>query len=78
MSMPDRSDAAQELSILSFAIRLLLAPSDRELLIASGKVVPAGLEAAGYRFRYPTIDTALAAALRDWSGAVTAAIRGVR
>jgi len=36
MSMPDRSDAAQELSILSFAIRLLLAPSDRELLIASG------------------------------------------
>jgi len=34
--MPDRLDSAQELSILSFAIRLLLAQSDRELLIASG------------------------------------------
>jgi signal transduction histidine kinase len=36
MRRPDRLDAAQELGILSFAIRLLLAQSDRQLLIASG------------------------------------------
>jgi GAF domain-containing protein len=36
MNTPDRLDSTQELAILSFAIRLLLAQSDRKLLIASG------------------------------------------
>ena len=47
------------------ALRLVYGQLADELLIASAKVVPAGLEAAGYRFRHPTIDAALAAALSD-------------
>jgi hypothetical protein len=47
------------------ALRLVYGKLADELLIASARVVPAGLEAAGFSFRYPEIDTALAAALRD-------------
>ncbi len=47
------------------ALRLVYGQLADELLIASAKVVPTGLEAAGYRFRYPTIDASLAAVLRD-------------
>lgn len=36
MKIPGSSDSAQEFAILSFAIRLLLAQSDRKLLLASG------------------------------------------
>ena len=46
------------------ALRLAYGALADELLIASAKVVPAGLEAAGYRFQHPDIDSALQAALR--------------
>ena len=46
------------------ALRLAYGALADELLIASAKVVPLGLEAAGYRFQHPDIDSALQAALR--------------
>ncbi len=45
------------------ALRLAYGALADELLIASAKVVPLGLEAAGYRFQHPDIDSALQAAL---------------
>lgn len=46
------------------ALRLVYGQLADELLIASARVVPQRLEAAGYRFRHPTIEMALRAALR--------------
>lgn len=47
------------------ALRLVYGQLADELLIASAKVVPAALEANGFRFRYPDIDAALESALRS-------------
>jgi hypothetical protein len=46
------------------ALRLAYGQLADELLIASARVVPAALEASGYRFLHPTLDSALEAALR--------------
>jgi len=47
----------------AFAARLALGQMADELLLASQRVVPARLQASGYRFRYPTLDDALRAVL---------------
>ena len=47
------------------ALRLVYGQLAEELLIASARVVPAALDASGYRFLHPTLDTALDAALRS-------------
>jgi uncharacterized protein (TIGR01777 family) len=47
----------------AFAARLALGEMADELLLASQRVVPARLQASGYRFRYPTLDDALRAVL---------------
>ena len=47
------------------ALRAVYGQLAEELLIASARVVPTALEASGYRFLHPTLDTALAAALRS-------------
>jgi uncharacterized protein (TIGR01777 family) len=46
------------------ALRVVYGQLAEELLIASARVVPAALDASGYRFLHPTLDTALDAALR--------------
>ncbi len=46
------------------ALRLAYGQLADELLIASARVVPAALEASGFRLRYPTLRGALEAALR--------------
>ena len=49
------------LPVPPFAPELLLGRElARELLFASARVVPAALEAAGYRFRHPDLESALA------------------
>jgi uncharacterized protein (TIGR01777 family) len=47
----------------AFAARLALGEMADELLLASQRVVPARLQASGYRFRYPTLEDALRAVL---------------
>jgi len=44
----------------AFALRLLYGRMADEALLASGRVVPARLVEAGFRFRYPELDGALA------------------
>jgi uncharacterized protein len=46
-----------------FAARLALGEMADEMLLASQRVVPARLQASGYRFRYPTLEDALRAVL---------------
>jgi len=43
----------------AFAARLALGEMADELLLTSQRVVPARLQASGYRFRYPTLEGAL-------------------
>ena len=45
------------------ALRLVYGQLADELLIASARVVPAALEASGYRFRHPALRAAIDAAL---------------
>lgn len=45
----------------AFAIRALLGEMGQELLLASTRVLPRRLEAAGFRFAYPSIDKAFEA-----------------
>jgi uncharacterized protein (TIGR01777 family) len=47
----------------AFALRLALGQMADEALLASARVLPARLTAAGFRFTHPTIQPALAAAL---------------
>ncbi|MGO9937276.1 MAG: TIGR01777 family oxidoreductase [Terracidiphilus sp.] len=47
----------------AFALRLALGPMADEALLASARVVPAKLTAAGFRFTHATLEEALAAAL---------------
>jgi uncharacterized protein (TIGR01777 family) len=47
----------------AFALRLALGQMADEALLASARVVPAKLQAAGFDFIHPTLDQALAAAL---------------
>ena len=47
----------------AFAARLAMGQMADELLLASQRVVPARLQASGYRFRYPTLEDALRAVL---------------
>jgi uncharacterized protein len=47
----------------AFAARLALGEMADELLLASQRVVPARLQAGGYRFRHSTLEDALRAAL---------------
>jgi NAD dependent epimerase/dehydratase family enzyme len=47
----------------AFALRLALGQMADEALLASARVLPARLTAAGFRFTHPTIHQALAAAL---------------
>ena len=44
-------------------IRTLAGSMGEEMLLFSQRLIPAKLEAAGYRFRHRTVDEALAAAL---------------
>ena len=44
-------------------LRTLAGSMGEEMLLYGQRMVPAKLEAAGYRFRYRTLDEALAAAL---------------
>jgi NAD dependent epimerase/dehydratase family enzyme len=47
----------------AFALRLVLGPMADETLLASARVFPVRLLAAGFRFAHPTVTEALAAAL---------------
>lgn len=47
----------------AFALRLALGQMADETLLASARVLPARLTAAGFRFTHPTIQQALAAAI---------------
>lgn len=51
------------LPLPAFAVRLLLGEMGETLLLDSAKVLPKALEAAGYRFIYPELQSALKAAL---------------
>lgn len=51
------------LVVPAFVLRLALGEMAQELLLASCRAQPARLEAQGFRFRYPTLDTQLAALL---------------
>ncbi len=53
------------LALPAALVRLALGSMANELLLASTRVRPARLQAAGFEFRYPDIDTALAAALNS-------------
>jgi uncharacterized protein (TIGR01777 family) len=55
----------------SFALRLLLGEM-ADVLVFSQRVVPAKAEASGFRFQYPALEPALAAALRPESTAKSA------
>ena len=46
-------------------VRALFGEMGEQMLLASCRVVPGRLSRAGYRFRYPTIDAALAAVLAE-------------
>jgi hypothetical protein len=48
----------------AFALRLALGEMTDETLLSSARAIPARLTAAGFKFVYPTIDEALAAALQ--------------
>jgi hypothetical protein len=48
----------------AFALRLALGEMADETLLSSARAIPARLTAAGFKFVYPTIDEALAAALQ--------------
>jgi uncharacterized protein (TIGR01777 family) len=48
----------------AFALRLALGEMADEALLASARTIPARLSSAGFGFAHPTIDEALAAALR--------------
>jgi uncharacterized protein len=48
----------------AFALRLALGEMADETLLSSARAIPAQLTAAGFKFAYPTIDEALAAALQ--------------
>lgn len=47
----------------AFALRLALGEMAQEALLASARIMPAKLTAAGFRFLHPTVEEALAAAL---------------
>jgi uncharacterized protein (TIGR01777 family) len=47
----------------AFALRLALGPMADEALLASARVLPAKLQAAGFQFIHPSVDQALVAAL---------------
>ncbi len=49
----------------AFAVRTLMGEMGETALLASSRVEPAKLEAAGYQFRYPHLKDALQAALHD-------------
>jgi uncharacterized protein (TIGR01777 family) len=51
------------LPVPAFALRLALGQMADEALLASARVIPAKLLSAGFKFAYPTLDGALAAAL---------------
>jgi hypothetical protein len=55
------------LPVPAFALRLALGEMADETVLASARAVPAKLIEAGFRFVYPTIEAALAAALRPSS-----------
>jgi uncharacterized protein (TIGR01777 family) len=48
----------------AFALRMVLGEVADEALLASARVVPSRLTSAGFQFAHPTVDEALAAALR--------------
>jgi hypothetical protein len=43
----------------AFALKMLMGEMADEMLLGGARAVPAKLEAAGYQFRYPTLDLAL-------------------
>ncbi len=51
------------LAVPAFALRLAIGQMAEEVLLASARVMPVKLARAGFRFRYPTVDEALAALL---------------
>jgi len=53
------------LTVPAFAVRLLFGQMADEALLASARVEPAKLTAAGFQFSLPEIDEALKAALKD-------------
>lgn len=48
-----------------FVMRLMVGEMAEELLLNGQRVVPAALEAAGFSFRYPTLDDALTAIVQN-------------
>lgn len=50
----------------AFALRLAIGPMADEALLASTRAVPQRLMEAGFRFAQPTVEEALAAAVREW------------
>jgi hypothetical protein len=52
------------LPVPAAAVRLLLGEMGQALLLASARVLPRRLEAAGFRYRYPELEGALRAAVR--------------
>ncbi len=52
------------LSVPAFALRLAFGEMAKETLLASACAVPAKLESAGFQFAHPTVEEALAAALK--------------
>jgi uncharacterized protein (TIGR01777 family) len=51
-------------AVPAFALRLAFGEMANEALLASARVVPARLQSAGFQFAHPSIDEALAAALK--------------
>jgi uncharacterized protein (TIGR01777 family) len=51
-------------AVPAFALRLAFGEMANEALLASARVVPARLRSAGFQFAHPSIDEALAAALK--------------
>jgi hypothetical protein len=52
------------LPVPAFALRLAFGQMANETLLASQRAIPAALMSAGFQFAHPTLDEALAAALR--------------
>jgi uncharacterized protein (TIGR01777 family) len=51
-------------SLPAFAARLALGQMADEMLLASARVVPAGLTETGFKFRFPTLEGAMRSALQ--------------
>lgn len=52
------------LTVPAFAMRIMFGQMADEALLASARALPTKLQAAGFQFALPTVDTGLAAALR--------------